>query len=304
MNREENDNDEKNEKYNGDREETNDDIKDINLEEFKETANLYETIQNLSKTMKSFGDLASRIYPAIESFQNLSRSVAEVVSAIDYTAILDGFNRIRDVLLDGISAIQLPQFNEERKNELVSSYERWGQYGWTLNPVAPLKQLYSCPDNLRQANAEALRYCKDEIKIFEAIRESKRTKKDFDEAVYDFENKKYKSCALVLITIIESSIIRSQKKTRKVGKKAIENVEKRLEKIEIMGFYQMLMMTNYVSCLKKLFEGADNFKPQPDVINRNFLCHGMLWRDVRRIDCMKLFLVYYNTLQFLEILYS
>jgi hypothetical protein len=89
-----------------------------------------------------------------------------------------------------------------------------------------------------------------------------------------------------------------------VGKKAIENVEKRLESIEIMGFYQMLMMTNYVSCLKKLFEGADDFKPQPDVINRNFLCHGMLWRTVRRIDCMKLFLVYYNTLRFLEIIYS
>lgn len=35
-------------------------------------------------------------------------------------------------------------------------------------------------------------------------------------------------------------------------------------------------------------------------MNRNFVDHGMLHRKVRRIDCIQLFLVYYNFLTFEE----
>ena len=48
------------------------------------------------------------------------------------------------------------------------------------------------------------------------------------------------------------------------------------------------------------YKGGDDFKEQPDIMNRNFVDHGMLHRKVRRIDCIQLFLVYYNFLTFEE----
>lgn len=35
-------------------------------------------------------------------------------------------------------------------------------------------------------------------------------------------------------------------------------------------------------------------------MNRNFVDHGMLHRKVRRMDCIQLFLAYYNFLMFEE----
>lgn len=52
--------------------------------------------------------------------------------------------------------------------------------------------------------------------------------------------------------------------------------------------------------LDVFYKGGDDFKEQPDIMNRNFVDHGMLHRKVRRIDCIQLFLVYYNFLTFEE----
>ena len=46
--------------------------------------------------------------------------------------------------------------------------------------------------------------------------------------------------------------------------------------------------------MKTFFDHGNDFKIQPEVINRNFVTHGMLHRNVSRRDCIMLFLLLYN----------
>ncbi len=277
---------------------------DISLNDGNKNTKLVDPARIISNTVGEIVKCFTRITPAIDNARSMMGAISRFFEKIDYSAIIEKINQFREYLYRQIMSLQLPQYSEERKKSLIQSYEMWGQYGWTMNPLASPVLFNSCPNTLKDANALARHYCSIMNPIFDEIRSCKRVKKDFEEAVFSFENKKYKSCALVLFTLIESSLIRTQKHTRAVGKGAINKAEDRKNDIHIESFFQMLILNNYFACLKKMFEGAPNFKPQPDVINRNFLCHGMLWRDVRRGDCIKLFLVYYNTLLYLELLYS
>jgi len=49
-----------------------------------------------------------------------------------------------------------------------------------------------------------------------------------------------------------------------------------------------------------LFDDAKDFRLEPKHLNRNFVNHGMAKRDVRRKDCIKLFLGLSNTIEMLE----
>ena len=54
----------------------------------------------------------------------------------------------------------------------------------------------------------------------------------------------------------------------------------------------------------EVFEKGNDFRKQPEVLNRNFLDHGMLTRKVTRKDCVQLFLLYYNILELLDMIYQ
>lgn len=57
---------------------------------------------------------------------------------------------------------------------------------------------------------------------------------------------------------------------------------------------------NISSCISELYKYANNFKIDCSKLNRNVVSHGMLERDVRRIDCKKIFLLLYNLLNFVN----
>ena len=61
---------------------------------------------------------------------------------------------------------------------------------------------------------------------------------------------------------------------------------------------------NIFNCLLAVFADGKDFKIQPEGINRNFLGHGMLTRKVARKDCVQLFLLYYNLMDYLDIIYG
>lgn len=51
---------------------------------------------------------------------------------------------------------------------------------------------------------------------------------------------------------------------------------------------------NLFACLKTVFANANDFRREPSVINRNFIDHGMTNRNVRKRDCIQLFLLLNN----------
>ena len=53
-----------------------------------------------------------------------------------------------------------------------------------------------------------------------------------------------------------------------------------------------------------IFADGDDFKKQPKIVNRNFIGHGMLTSNVKKRDCIQLFLLYYNFLSFFDTISS
>ena len=64
--------------------------------------------------------------------------------------------------------------------------------------------------------------------------------------------------------------------------------------------YHMLYATGLLSCLNTFFADGHYFRHEPDVINRNFIDHGMYRRRVRKKDCIQLFVALYDLIEFLE----
>jgi len=116
---------------------------------------------------------------------------------------------------------------------------------------------------------------------------------------------------MILFSLIDAKLIRMQteedkgnKRYRDCGKKAVKNIEKRLEQeCDINNtFFLMLSYKNLFACLLTFFDDGNDFKEQPALANRNFIDHGMLTKNVRKRDCIQLFLLYYNFLEFFEII--
>ena len=148
--------------------------------------------------------------------------------------------------------------------------------------------------------------------LFSDLRRMKFVKKaDLDEAIFDYKNRKYKSCALILFGLIDARLIRLQRKEdrNKSGKRAsgasaarklAHHIESTHDLSQMVFF--LFSFQNVGACLQKVFADGNDFKTQPEVINRNFLDHGMLHRKVTKRDCIQLFLLYYNLLELLVII--
>lgn len=117
---------------------------------------------------------------------------------------------------------------------------------------------------------------------------------------------------MLLFSLIDAKLIRLQRKEdvsektkrRCSGASAIKKIKQRIETEQDINetFLLLLSFVNLFACMEVFFEDAKDFKKQPTLINRNFLQHGMLTRKVTKRDCIQLFLLYYNFLEFVEIM--
>lgn len=219
-------------------------------------------------------------------------------------------------LLKGVAefaaAIQGIRLTEEEKAALIESYQKWGDLGWTTNPEMPF-DLFDTnpPEDSALADTLALEYCGDtEIKQFFKTLQGNPTvhAEDLAEVISNFEQEKYKSCVMLLFSIIDGMAIKRQteedvqKKSKyPVGIVAGRNVMGRLkDKADEQTFLLALQCVNLVSCMEQMFKYIPGFTTQPSIINRNFVDHGMLDRSVSRKDCVQVVLFYYNYVSLLN----
>ncbi len=215
-----------------------------------------------------------------------------------------------------VEQIQIPNISEERKKELTVRFEAWGKYGWTLMPSTDITTFDSSPVDLDDANRMAKMWCTrgDIEQLFVYLHDVKGVKKsDLKDAIFLYRSRQYKPCAMLLFSLIDAKLIRMQHKEdrdnhnrRPAGATAVSKVKSRIKKEQNIDnkLFMSLSYVNLFACLEALFENAKDFKRQPDLINRNFLQHGMLTQRVRKRDCIQLFLLYYNFLEFFEIINS
>lgn len=266
--------------------------------------------EEISQTRKL---LAERLMLVIDAVREAMSYCAEISRKIDYDAMAVFAHKIADFqqnLRNIISNTHIPSISEERKEQLFESHRKWGQYGWTLDPNGAFDELFNSPPiDKKDADSKALKCLKEPELLFQEICSHNRVKKsDLTEAVNDFNDKRYKSCALILLSLIDAQLIRFQRMEetqgngRKVGYKAVLKAQNRIGYKEHHEWLFLAMYyENLFACLEKIFESGNDFKNQPDIINRNFLDHGMSTRPIRRKDCLQLFLLYCNVLEMLEL---
>ena len=265
------------------------------LMEFADSVKLY---------MPDTSQITANIQKALEPIMSISKKIGEMVIGIN--------SQLKSVF----EKIKIPQITDERKAELQEACETWGTYGWTILPNADLDLFIYKPKSMEEANALVAEYC-DKKSMYELFNLAKNVKgvkmADFEEAIYNFENKKYKSCAMILMSLLDAKLIRMQRNVdrnskgkRSSGLGAIKKIESRIlqEQDVDKKFLLLLSYTNLFACLKVVFADGDDFKKQPKIVNRNFIEHGMLTNKVKKRDCIQLFLLYYNFLDFFDIINS
>lgn len=162
------------------------------------------------------------------------------------------------------------------------------------------------PTDMKDANAKVKHLCTMQgmESIFSQLREQKINHEDLESAIFCFRNKQYKACALMLLGLIDAKLIRVQSRSkgkRKVGASAVQQLKTRFEENrEEQVFYTMLFCSNLFACLETIFAYGNDFKDEPNIINRNFVDHGMNRRRIRKRDCIQLFLVLNNLMYFLS----
>lgn len=276
----------------------NHDFMEIAFPGYKE--NITQITEICDDIVKSTIDVHQIMKPFLDQMAEFGKSISKYCT------------NIIAALVDIIPKIEILPFTEEEKEQIKASYTKWAEYGWTTIPNKPKLFYFNPPIDIKEANRKALKYCrnKDMEELFEKMKSITRIKQsDLDEAIFCFKNKKYKSCAMILFALMDSKLIRLQKeedknkrKNRPSGKQAANNIKKRLSS-EVEGtFYSVLKYINLFSCFEVVFKSGNDFKKQPKIINRNFLDHGMLTRNVKRMDCVQLFLLYYNFMKMLELI--
>lgn len=107
----------------------------------------------------------------------------------------------------------------------------------------PIKLFNEAPADMKEADKTALRYFNKEgmERLFAYVQEQPIKKGDLSSAIFCFENRQYKACAILLFSVIDAKLIRLQsqkggKNRRQVGKRQSDDLKKSLKKKLIRNF--------------------------------------------------------------------
>ena len=252
----------------------------------------FDVLKDTKRITENIGKMMAE---AIAAFSSISRNFDKYAESIGKALSI-----FSSAVTSAIANLKIPELTEEKKKELENNYRQWGKWGWTIIPDSPLSLFAMLPTNRDDANKKAEQYCKkaNMETLFEEMRKKRIKKADLEEAIFCFENRCYKACSLILLGLIDSKLIRMMPKSknegeyRPAGVKAARIIEENYQ--ENQELYELLNYINLFACLKTVFANANDFRREPSVINRNFVDHGMTNRNVRRRDCIQLFLLLNN----------
>lgn len=260
-------------------------------------------IQNTENLLQDDLAIALRLMPAMDYLSNIMAEAQKAYEAeLPFIKALETFSAY---IAESIASYPTPEFLEKRKERLIESYKAWGEFGWPWLGHTPIKFYEVLPANIADANRRIKPYCTDETmaKLFVSLHTKSAEQADLDSAIFCYENRQYKPCAMVLLGMIDAKLITHQQTegNRSVGGKAVQKLQAKFEtENDNRELYTMLRYMNLFFCLETIFRHAENFKCEPPTINRNFIDHGMNRRPVCRLDCIQLFFALDNLIDFFE----
>lgn len=258
---------------------------------------LDEPVKMLLSNQKN---LSESLQPLFDSYSEQLANIRKV-----FSEQISSFSR-------SIKKLDIPILRDDERERLINSFKEWGELGWTPPPKADLFLFGIENANSRNAYKILKKHLREEDieDLFIGLRQLDNIRKsDLEEAIDSFYGKNYKACTLIIFSMIDAKLIRSQldvnrnkRGMRPTGVTAAKNLFKRIEgkyNQESMLF-TYLYKTNILSAINSTFKHGNDFEEQPKVINRNFISHGMLHRSVLQKDCIMLFLLLYNFTFYIE----
>lgn len=286
---------------------------DNDYPDIPEIPELPENIDELAQAaQESMSNLAaSGVFQAFDMLtKSINRQFIEAIgSAVrvvqEYTATtLSHLAETAAALVSAVANFKLPTLTDKEAEQLIESNRIWGQYGWTYMPSMPITMFETPPASLSEANKLAMQYCttSEMKKVFVALRKWKLNHKDLDSAIFCYQNRQYKACALLLCGLIDSKVIRVRSdEHRPTGEGAVKGIKKNYDVSGEKILAEAMFTYNLLSYLEVLFARANGFKHEPDILNRNYIGHGMNHRAVRKRDCIQLFLALNNLMEFFDL---
>lgn len=124
----------------------------------------------------------------------------------------------------------------------------------------------------------------------------------YKQAIFNYKNKCYYSCAVSLFPIIESYHQRMNNFNDNEFYKIKNKLKNITEKIEDVKQIYETKITYYIKLVKQFNNLAENHyfntsldrQNEPEIINRNRIMHGLFSREISQKDCLQLFCVISN----------
>ena len=204
----------------------------------------------------------------------------------------------------------LAVFSEKLKEALgdgIKGYEEWGKYGWSFSPSISWDLFKNAPASLEDANNVMAEYMTDEEidSMVYALKVADADIEELNEALSCYNQGMYKACALLLLGIIENKTYQygyldKEKNVKIKTGLAFANqhkIEKQYDSFTLQG-----VLVNITEAIIKIYSYGNNFKENMNIINRNYLAHGMSKRNISKLECFQLWCLAYSTLVLLDVI--
>ncbi|MHB0828822.1 MAG: hypothetical protein ACYCDN_04965 [Schaalia turicensis] len=257
--------------------------------------------QKALKTLSEAGLRASQVQisipkSTIATFTSFSENITKAYLKIFGISqvLADTLKPIHDSLSGLIKSINWEDLSKafERLDfeGLQEGAKTWGEHGWVVSDLSP-SEIRNAPESFADADKYYSQYMTKERvqKLFNNVLAEIPRKKDFEECIVLYEQKHYKSCAMMLCSLIEGQLIKHIPKItwRRNGEVAL----KKMQGLD-NDFVDVIWVLNTISTYAYFFHNAENFNRTVEgELNRNFLMHGMMYKPVLKRTCIKLFLL-------------
>lgn len=222
-----------------------------------------------------------------EPLKVVSSAIQQMVSS--FALDLDAFFRGIDALYEGID------WEAYRQAARI-----WGEFGWVIPDEMFLSDSLIVPHCLSEANSICRRlFHKQELdSMFQELTGAVRKKRDLEEAIWLFEKRHYKPCAMMVCSLIDNELISMERipirskpdRERRSGRKTLRTIHGSLPEEGLLAIRVENIISAY-GCFTR--NGKDFNRAFEGELNRNFLMHGMMYKRVTRTVCVKLFCLLY-----------
>ena len=250
----------------------------------------------LPSSLELAKDIAAKMTANDEAIESSVGSMAKALRGVwgHYGGIADAVAaRLRltiPPILDRLAV--LPGFDW---NSIQDGLVKWGEYGWVFIGEAPIDLLLHVPGSRKDADRVMRSYASPRylVKVRARLTEKARKRRDLEEALWLFDSKHYKPCAMMLCALIEGELlVRARKgEGRRGWRKPEEPINRMKGQCHSPNLEAFEALGAFTSFNHFFAPGNDFDRSVEDDLNRNFLQHGMMYKHVTRTACVKLILL-------------